>query len=212
MTVTTTSPLASASPLPSGWLTRPGTKLALIGAIADLALAAALGAVRTAGASAGQAHAEGALPTIAIVVAVAAPGIAALVGVALARPVLFGAAGFACGPLVILSIVAFPLVVPCGLLIVAFIQSQHAQPAAPLLTGLVFVAFPVPLLVGLRILVTETAQFTYNFPGGSEAGEYFTRAHAVQCIALVTVDVVVASLLARLGPAPAPHGARSSRV
>ncbi|HEY5077506.1 MAG TPA: hypothetical protein VIJ48_08395 [Acidimicrobiia bacterium] len=187
---------------------RPGTTLALIGAIADLAVAAALGAIRTAGASPGQAHAEGALPTIAIVAVVAAPGIVALVGVALARPVLFGAAGFACGPLVILSIVAFPLVVPGGLLIVAFIQSQHAQPSAPLLTGLVFVGFPVPLLVGLRILVTETAQYTYNFPGGSEAGGYFTPAHALQCIALVAVDVGVASFLARLGPAPTPSRRR----
>ena len=187
---------------------RPGTTLALIGAIAEVAVAAALGAIRSAGASAGQAHAEGALPTIAIVAVVAAPGIVALVGVALARPVLFGAAGFACGPLVILSIVAFPLVVPGGLLLVAFIQSQHAQPSAPLLTGLVFVGFPVPLLVGLRILVTETAQYTYNFPGGSEAGDYFTRAHALQCIALVAVDVGVASFLARLGPAPTPSRRR----
>lgn len=191
---------------------RPGTKLALAGAIVDLALAAAVGAIRTAGASAGQAHAEGALPTIAFVVVLAAPGIVALVGIVTARPMLFGAAGFACGPLIIVSIATFPLVVPCALLIAAFVQSQRTQPPAPLLTGLVLVAFPVPLLVGLRILVTATAPFTYNFPGGSESGDYFTPGHAGLCIALVTVDVVLASLLARLGPAPRRRGAVSSRA
>jgi hypothetical protein len=191
---------------------RPGTKLALAGAIVDLALAAAVGAIRTAGASVGQAHAEGALPTIAIVFVVAAPGILALVGIVTARPMLFGAAGFACGPLVIVSIATFPLVVPCVLLIAAFIQSQRAQPPAPLLTGLVLVAFPVPVLVGLWILVTATAQFTYNFPGGSESGDYFTPGHAGLCIALVTVGIVLASLLARLGPAPTRRGAVSSRA
>ena len=191
---------------------RPGTKLALAGAIVDLALAAAVGAIRTAGASAGQAHAEGALPTIAFVVVLAAPGIVALVGIVTARPMLFGAAGFACGPLIIVSIATFPLVVPCALLIAAFVQSQRTQPPAPLLTGLVLVAFPVPLLVGLRILVTATAPFTYNFPGGSESGDYFTPGHAALCIALVTVDVVLASLLARLGPAPRRRGVVSSRA
>lgn len=191
---------------------RPGTKLALVGATADLAMAAGLGAIRATGASAGQAHAEGALPTVAIVVVLAAPGILALIGVAIARPVLFGAAGIACGPLVIVSIVAFPLFVPCVLLIIAFARAARAQPPPTLLAGLVLGAFPVPLLVGLWILVTETGQFTYNFPGGSEGGEYFTRGHAVLCIVLVAVDLVFASLLARFGSAPTRYGARSSRV
>ena len=204
-------------PPPARLPARPGTKLALAGAIADLAMAAALGAIRAAGASAGQAHAEGALPTVAIVFVLAAPGIVALAGIALARPVLFGAAGFACGPLVIVSILAFPLIVASVLLLVAFAQATRTQlprtqPLPSLLTGFVLVAFPVPILVGLRILVTETAQYTYTFAGGSEGGEYFTRGHAGLCIALVTADVVVASLLARLGPAPARSSARSSHV
>lgn len=102
--------------------------------------------------------------------------------------------------MIIVSVAAFPLVVPCVLLVVAFAQGQNAQPSSPLLTGLLLGGFPVPILVGLWILITRTGQFTYTFPGGSESGEYFTPAHAGLCIALVVVDVVVACVAARLSP------------
>jgi hypothetical protein len=180
---------------------RPGTKPALIGAALNLAIAAGIGVLRVTNGSTGRNHAEGWLPTIAIVAALAAPGVLALIGVATQRPVLYGAAGVACMPLVIVSIAAFPILVPGALLIVAFAREQTVQAAPAWLTGVLLAGFPVPIVVGLWILVTRTAEFTYNFAGGSEGGEYFTPGHAVLCIALVATDVVVAAAVAGLRPA-----------
>src|SRR5882672_4503229 len=94
---------------------RAGTTLALVGAAMDLALAAGLGVIRTTQSSAGQRHVEGPLPTLALALALAAPGIVALVGVAIDRPVLFGAASFASWPLTIVSIAAVPIWIPATL-------------------------------------------------------------------------------------------------
>jgi hypothetical protein len=182
---------------------QPGTKLALTGAALDLVIAVGLGVLRTTLGSTGENHAEGWLPTIALSAAVAAPGVLALVGVVLHRPVLYGAAGVACAPLVIVSIAAFPLVVPCVLLVVAFVRAQESGPAPALPTALLLGGFPVPLVAGVWILVTQTAQFTYNFSGGSESGEYFTPAHATLCIVLVVLDVVIAGAIgSSFGAAP----------
>jgi hypothetical protein len=181
---------------------RAGTTLALVGAAIDLALAAGLGALRATNGSIGERHVEGPLPTLAIVLALAAPGIVAVIGVVIDRPVLFGAAGIACLPLVIVSIAAVPIWIAGGLFTIAFVRSTSTQRSLSLLGGLVLVGFQAPILVGLWILITETHQFTYNFAGGSEGGEYFTPGHALLCIVIVTLDLFVVTVLARLSPAP----------
>jgi hypothetical protein len=167
---------------------RPGTALALTGAFLDLALAAAIGVLRAVGGSTGESRAEGLLPTLAIVAALAAPGALALLGIALDRPVLFGAAGLTCGPLILVSIAAFPILIASVVLFVAFGKATAAQPLKAV-DAIILVGFPIPVLVGLWILVTQTSQYTYNFAGGSEGGEYFTAGHALLCIALVVADV-----------------------
>jgi hypothetical protein len=180
--------------------TASGSNLAMTGAVLDLALAAGIGLIRSSGASAGMRHAEGPLPTVAMVVAFAAPGVAALIGIAIKRPVLFGAAAFGCGPLVIFSIAAFPMIIPFVLFFTAFAKAQTGRRRPSLLAGLILGGFAIPIVGGLWILITETSQYTYNFAGGSEGGEYFTAGHAALCIALVVADVIVASTLAWLSP------------
>ncbi len=179
----------------------PGTGPAIAAAILNFALAGGVGAIRTAGSSVGMRRAEGPLPTAAMVIAFAAPGIAALIGVAIQRPVLFGAAAFACGPLVVLSIAAFPMIIPCVLYFAAFAKAQTGRRGPSVLAGLILGGFAVPILAGLWILITETNQYTYNFAGGSESGDYFTAAHAVLCIAIVAADIVAACALAWVSPA-----------
>jgi hypothetical protein len=178
-------------------MSRPGTTLAVAGAATDLVLAAALGLVRATHSSVGLRHVEGPLPTVAIVVALAAPGVLALVGVAIRRPILFGAAGFACGPLIIVSVIAFPFLVAGGLLIAAFVRAQTAKLSPGGVVALIFVTFPVTVALGLRTLILQTREFTYTFPGGSEGGEYFTPAHAVVCIAFVVAGIAFVATLAR---------------
>ena len=181
---------------------RAGTTLALVGAAMDLALAAGLGVIRTTLSSAGQRHVEGPLPTLALVLALAAPGIVALVGVAIDRPVLFGAASFASWPLAFVSIAAVPIWIPATLFLIAFARAETAKRSPSLRAGLILAAFPMPILAGLWLLVVNTRQFTYNFAGGSEGGDYFTPGHGLFCIALITLDILVVTLLARRSPPP----------
>ncbi len=180
---------------------RRATNVVLVGVFLDLVVAAGIGIIRTAGSSTGMSRAEGPLPTIALVFAVAAPGIVALVGLATGRPVLYGAAGIACGPLVLVSIAAVPVWIPGVLFLIAFVGAQTAEPTFPLWTGLILGGFPIPLLAGVWILVTETAQYSYSYQGGSESGDYFTAGHAVTCITIVAADIALVSLLARATPA-----------
>ncbi|MGE5654901.1 MAG: hypothetical protein ACM3ZQ_11700, partial [Bacillota bacterium] len=112
-------------------------------------------------------------------------GVLALIGIAINRPILFGAAGFACGTLIIVSVIAFPFLIASALLIAAFIQAQTGELSPWAAVALIFVGFPVSVAIGLRTLIFQTGEFTYTFPGGSEGGEYFTPAHAVVCIAFV---------------------------
>jgi hypothetical protein len=180
---------------------RPGTPWAITGIAIDLFLAALVGLIRNSGGSVGLRHAEGPLPTIAFVVAFAAPGILALIGVVIDRPVLYGAAGFACAPIIVFSIVAFPMIIPCVLLFVAFAKAQTGTRSPSLLAGCILAGFLVPILGGLWKLVTDTAQFTYTFSGGSESGDYSTPHNAALCIAIIAADIVVAATLAWISPA-----------
>lgn len=176
--------------------------LAVVGALADLALAAGLGVLRATNSQVGERRAEGHLPTLALVIVLAAPGVAALLGVAIARPVLFGAAGFACFPLAVVSIAAVPIWLPAVLFLIAFVQASNTRPPAPLLGGIVLVGFTALLLVALRILITGNGQYTYSYPGGSEGGDYFLPSRATFCILIVVADLVLATALARLSPSP----------
>lgn len=139
---------------------------------------------------------------MALVIALAAPGIVALAGVAIDRPVLFGAASFASWPLAIVSIAAVPILIPATLFLIAFARAETAKRSPTLRAGLILAVFPVPILLGVWVLITNTQEFTYNFAGGSESGEYFTPGHGLFCIALVTLDLLVVTLLARLSPPP----------
>ena len=192
---------------------RPGTKLALAGAGIDLALAGAIGVFRATHSSAGQWHMEGPLPTTALAVAMAAPGVLALIGIAIHRPILFGAAGFACGPLIVVSILAFPFLIACVLLVLAFAQAQTAKVPPMAVVALIFVTFPFSIAIGLRTLIFQTREFTYNGPsGGSEGGDYFTPAHAVLCIALVAAGLAFCATLAYFTTAPLPRTRRRVAV
>ncbi len=146
------------------------------------------------------------MPSLAIAFAFAAPGIVALIGLVMDRPVLFCAAGIACFPLVIVSIVAFPVVIPGTLFLLGFADAQAVRRPLSPLAYVAIVLFPIPITAGLWILITHTAQFTYTLPnGGSEGGDYFTPAHAVLCIALIAIDIVVVALIARATSGP-PRG------
>ncbi len=185
---------------------RRGRTLVLVGAVLSFALAAAIWAIRTAGSSVGARHVEGPLPSLAIAFAFAAPGIVALIGLVMDRPVLYCAAGIACFPLVIVSIVAFPVVIPGVLFLLAFADAQAVRRPLSTAALLTIVLFPIPITAGLWILITHTAQYTYALAdGGSEGGDYFTPAHAALCIALIAIDIVVVALIARATSGP-PRG------
>jgi hypothetical protein len=132
----------------------------------------------------------------------AAPGVVALLGVGVARPVLYGAAGAACFPLAFVSILAAPIWLPAVLFTIAFVQASNTRPHASLLGLLVLVGFTVLLFVALRILITGNGHYSYTYPGGSEGGDYFLPTHAMLCIVVVGIDLVLATALARLSPSP----------
>jgi len=178
-----------------------GTTFAGVGALIDLALAVGLGVLRATNSQVGQRRAEGHLPTLALVIVLAAPGVAALLGVAIARPVLFGAAGFACFPLAFVSIAAVPIWLAGVLFLSAFVRASNNLPPAPLV-GIVLVGFTALLVVALGILITGSGQYTYSYPGGSEGGEYFLPGRATFCILIVVADLVIVTALARLSPSP----------
>jgi hypothetical protein len=95
--------------------------------------------------------------------------------------------------------VAFPILIASVVLLFAFAKATAACPLTRL-DALVLVGFPGPVWVGLWILITRTSQYTYNYAGGGESGEYFTAGHAALCIALVAVDIVAACALTLRAP------------
>jgi hypothetical protein len=184
----------------------PGTTLAVVGALADVVLAAGLGVLRTTNSQVGERRAEGPLPTLALVGVLIAPGLLALIGVAKSRPVLFVVAGIASFPLAILSIAAVPIWLPAVLFLIAFVQASGPAPPPPLIGALVVATFTALLLVAVRILTSGTGQYTYTYRGGSQGGDYFLPSHAAIAIVLVGFDLVLATALARLGRHDSVHG------
>jgi len=177
---------------------RSGTALALGGIALDLALALLVGLIRNASGPVGERHVEGALPTVAIALAVAAPGIVALVGVVRKRAALYLAAAIACLPIAVISIAVMPIVVPAVLLVAAFLRDPRAAAEFGPLDGVIAIGFAVPVAVGVLILVTRTVPYSYTFANGHEGGDAFTRGHAVLSIALTVVDIAVVALLSGL--------------
>jgi len=177
---------------------RSGTSLAVAGAMFDLLLALAIGLLRNANGSVGERHVEGALPTIAIALAIAAPGIVALVGVVRRRPALFLAAAIASLPLAIVSIAAVPVWISTALFAIAFFRAPGAAAQFGPLDGVIAIGFAVPVFVGLLVMITHTHQYTYQYASGGESGDAFTRANAALSIVLTIAAVVIVSLLATL--------------
>ena len=175
---------------------RSGTSFALAGILFDLALALAIGALRNGSGSVGERHAEGALPTVAIALAVAAPGIVALVGVVRRRAALYLAAAIASLPLAIVSIAVVPIWISTALFAIAFFREPGAAVGFGPLDGVIAVGFAVPVFVGLLVMITHTHPYTYRFADGGESGDAFTRANALRSIVLTHVDVAVVAVLA----------------
>jgi hypothetical protein len=179
----------------SGVIRTTALRLAVAGAVMNLATALAVIAIRWTHSSVGARRAEGVLPTLALGAVVAAPGVVALVGVATQRAVLFAAAAVASGPITIISIATFPLVVPALLLILAFAISGRPLSTPVPAVGVV-VGFALILAFALALLLTGMREYSYNFPGGgSESGGYVPAARAALCLLLVAVDVAATTAL-----------------
>jgi len=175
----------------------PGRTCALVGAGVQLAIAIAFGVIRETNASVGERHVEGPLPTLALAAVVAAPGVLALVGVLIDRPVLFGAAAAACLPLAIISIAALPALLPAGLLLVAFIQATSVRPPAPAPTLVIFAAFIGLVVVALGIILSGKGTYIFTYPdGGQEGGDYYLPGPSAVALAIVTGAVGLVTALA----------------
>jgi hypothetical protein len=175
----------------------PGARFAWSGVAVDLVFAVALAAFRHGNASAGQRHAEGMLPSVALGVICAAPGVIAAIGVRLRCPTLVAAAGIACAPILILSIATFPIVLPASLFAVAFAQATGWAPPARarvVLAGALFVALSV---VAMVVWLRDWGHYDYVFAGGSESGDYVLPAHAVVAMVIAGANVVLTTLAAR---------------
>lgn len=169
--------------------------MALIAAEADLALAVGLGILRLANSTAGQRHAEGLLPTLALGLVVAAPGLVALMGTAVARPVLFGAAGIACMPLAVISVAAIPIWLPAIGFLAAFAVASRTN-LWRWADGLVVAGFVVLLVIALGMDISYTGQYSYtSTSGGGGSGDYTLAGWAAWSMVVVVADLAGATAL-----------------
>jgi hypothetical protein len=170
--------------------------VALTAAGADLALALGIGALRTTAGGSGQHRAEGWLPTVAVALILAAPGILAVTGAATDRPVLYGAAGIACLPLAVVSVAAVPIWLPA----IGFLGAFTLASPTNLWTradGLTIAGFVALLLVALAMVLAVNGQYSYTSPGGgTEAGDYILPSRAAASLVVVLADLVLASTFA----------------
>ena len=175
----------------------PGARIAWFGVATDVLFAVALAAFRNANSPAGQRHAEGLLPSVALGVIFAAPGIIAAVGLRLRRPPLVAAAGVACAPLLILSIAAFPIVLPASLFALAFAKASGSAPPAGARVAIASGLFVALSVVAMGVWLRDWGQYNYVFAGGSESGDYVLPAHAVVVMVIAAANVFVTALAAR---------------
>jgi len=164
--------------------------------VIEVALAIVVASVRAVGSAAGQRHAEGPLPTVAFGVVLAAPGLLALLGVCMRRPVMLGAAGITCFPLAVMSVVVFPIVVSAVLLLVAFGRASAGGPTSLRRSVTAFVPPVVLLVVASSLLVFGMQPYSYTYATGGEAGAYVTASHAGLAVVLVAVSLAFTVFLA----------------
>ena len=184
----------------------PGARLAMFGVLLDLAAAIGLTLLRLHLASAGQRHAEGLLPSIALGVLVAVPGVLGVLGIRLRRPVLLGAAAIVCVPLIILSVAALPIVLPATCFAIA---CHQAWPSVPLPQNRVLYAIVGCIALQVAAVVVWLSgwgQYTYRYVNGGESGSYVRPLHAILAVVLGVAACVVASVLtAERPPARMPE-------
>jgi hypothetical protein len=175
----------------------PGSRLARFGVAVDLLIAVAIATFRHAHASVGQRHVEGILPSVALGVLFVSPGLLAAVGLRISRPVLVGFAAITCVPLMILSIAAFPILVPAVLFAVSYARASNRVVMPSKRTVIAGATFVILSVVAMGVWLIGWGEFNYVFPGGGESGEYVLPAHAVLTILLVGSNVAITTLLAR---------------
>jgi hypothetical protein len=175
----------------------PGSGLARCGVAVDVLIAVAIATFRYSHASAGQRHAEGILPSLALGLLFASPGLLATVGIRIARPVLCGFAAITCVPLTIVSIAAFPMLLPAALFAASFVQASNRVATPPKTTVVAGAMFVTLTVAALEVWLMGWGGYTYVFPGGGESGEYILPAHAVFTILLVGANVASSTFLAR---------------
>jgi len=138
------------------------------------------------------------IPTIALVVVLAAPGLLGLVALVTRHRTLLLAAGSACLPLGLISIAALPLWIPGALLLLAFLRTAgpaRLGPASAVITAM-FVAL---LLIALGILVFRTGQYRYTYASGSQEGDFFLPDRAVVSLLITVGDLAATTAATAVG-------------
>lgn len=178
-----------------------GVMLGWSGVVVVLALAVLVACVRAIGSTVGQRHAEGPIPTIAFGALLAAPGLLAVIGLLTRRPVMVGAGGVACVPLAILSILTVPILIPAGLLLVAFVRADQAEDATlgPVRAAASIGGCVTLLAVAVGLLVLGMRPYTYEYATGGEQGAYVPASHGVAALAVVGVNLALTTLVAAPG-------------
>jgi hypothetical protein len=161
--------------------------------VLELTIGLGAAAVRASAMDPGQFHSEGAVPGIAFAVVCAAPGALALLAVLRGRPLLLAAAGLACFPIAVVSIVLIPLLIPGVMMLVEFgrWRLESVPPARIVVTLGSFVA--AELGAG-ALLIVGMASYTYSFAGGGSSGSYVPTAHAAAALFVVAIGSGVALL------------------
>lgn len=173
-----------------------GGTLAPVASFGSIVWAIGLGVLRMVTSQTGQRRAEGVLPTVALVVLVAAPGVLGLVGIAAARPSLFLAAGAACLPLGVLSIAATPIWIAGALFVVAYARSSTALRGSPR-TAFEAVLFCAGVLLAVGVLLFRTGEYSYRTATGGQEGEYFLPSRAAAAVVIVAADLALTVVVAR---------------
>jgi hypothetical protein len=180
--------------------------LAVVAAYADLVMAAGVGILRSTHTPFGEYRVEGLLPTFALMLLLAAPGVLALIGAATAQPVLFAVAGVACFPLAIISMAALPIWLPGAGFLISYNRASRASRWSGA-QSLMAASFLAVLLLALVLLVAAKGQYTYTYPGGSEGGDYYLPSRALWTIGVIVADLALAAIVAIRMPHHSPAGA-----
>lgn len=175
---------------------KSGRTWALCGAVVQIGFAIALGLLRASNSSAGERRAEGILPTLALAAIFAVPGVLALAGVVIDRPILFVVGAAVNVPIAVISIAALPILVPAGLMLMGFAQATRLRPI-PLLAALATLSCFIVLTGGaLVILVSAKGTYSYTHAGGSEGGDYYLPRQAALALGMVVGGLALTTAIA----------------